>query len=247
VLEFVGTADARQILEGLARGRTKAWPTQEAEAALDRLTERPLTTLQSRYADLRSKDEGKVARALLALTTTPKETVQLIDEEVKKALKAPTPAPPAPKDPKQAALLALMEAQTLTAGGKIAMPLPPVPVVATAETITQRVTVLLEQIDTPEARKLLETIRDKRLALGAPDLGPSALSPDGKLSATVTDGGAIHVRDVATDKVLWVAQGKAVSLAFSKDGTTLISKSSNGVVIGWEVATGKQLFKQQLP
>jgi RNA polymerase sigma factor (sigma-70 family) len=250
VLEFVGTADARQILEGLARGRTKAWPTQEAEAALDRLIERPLATLQSRYADLRSRDEGKVARALLALTTTPKETVQLIGEEVKKALKAPPPAPAAPKDPTRATILALVQAEMLAGDGKVHTRLPLAPAVATGQTITQRVTVLLEQIDTPEARKLLETIGDKKLVLAAPDVGStSTLSPDGKVSATVADGGTIHLHDVATGKIIWAVQGpvKAVSLAFSADGTTLISKSSDGTVSGWEVATGKQLWKQALP
>jgi WD40 repeat protein len=38
--------------------------------------------------------------------------------------------------------------------------------------------------------------------------------------------------------------GKAISVVFSEDGATLITKSDDGKVRGWEVATGKLLFEQ---
>jgi WD domain, G-beta repeat len=41
VLELIGTADARSLLEALARGAPEARQTQEAQAALDRLKKRP--------------------------------------------------------------------------------------------------------------------------------------------------------------------------------------------------------------
>lgn len=240
VLESFGTADARQILEVLARGRAKALPTQEAEAALDRLTERPVTSRQRQYEDLVSADEGRVARALLALAATPKETVQLLDEEVQKRMKAPPP--PKGRPEARAELLKRIDEQSRAAGNFNAKPAPP-----SNETVTKRVSVLLEHIGTPEARKLLETIQQKKVALGAPDAGgTSVVSPDGRILATVDDQGAIHVSDVATGKQLWRHQGpKAVSVAFSADGTMLIAKDSAGKVTGLDVATGKALFVQE--
>jgi WD40 repeat protein len=41
VLEYVGTAEARQLLRGLAKGAPEAWLTREAQAAAERLDQRP--------------------------------------------------------------------------------------------------------------------------------------------------------------------------------------------------------------
>jgi RNA polymerase sigma factor (sigma-70 family) len=40
VLEHIGTAEARQMLESLSRGPAELWPTQEAKASLERLAKR---------------------------------------------------------------------------------------------------------------------------------------------------------------------------------------------------------------
>jgi hypothetical protein len=89
ILEQIGSADARQILQSVKGGRTKAWPTQEAEAALDHLTERLDTTLEATWKDLETKNEAKVARAMLALAATPKETVDFAKKEVEEQTKTP--------------------------------------------------------------------------------------------------------------------------------------------------------------
>ncbi len=41
VLEHIGTAEARQVLAGLAKGAPEARLTQEAKASLERLAKRP--------------------------------------------------------------------------------------------------------------------------------------------------------------------------------------------------------------
>jgi DNA-directed RNA polymerase specialized sigma24 family protein len=43
VLEYVGTADAREVLQDLAAGSPAAWQTREARACLRRLARRPVT------------------------------------------------------------------------------------------------------------------------------------------------------------------------------------------------------------
>jgi hypothetical protein len=40
-LEHIGTAEARRLLQTIARGAPEAWLTQEAQASLERLSRRP--------------------------------------------------------------------------------------------------------------------------------------------------------------------------------------------------------------
>ncbi len=42
VLECIGTAEARRVLEAISQGATEARLTQEAQAALQRLARRPV-------------------------------------------------------------------------------------------------------------------------------------------------------------------------------------------------------------
>ncbi|OAI46951.1 hypothetical protein AYO44_01880 [Planctomycetaceae bacterium SCGC AG-212-F19] len=83
VLEAIGGDEARTILEALARGRARAVPTQEAEVALDRLAAHFAVPVARRWGDLSSTDEARVAQALLALATRPKETLQFLQEQLK--------------------------------------------------------------------------------------------------------------------------------------------------------------------
>jgi RNA polymerase sigma factor (sigma-70 family) len=82
VLEHLGTTDAKAILEALAKGKTRALPTQQAEAALDRLAEQPAATMQARWDSLASKDETTALVALLGLAATPKETVAFVKDRL---------------------------------------------------------------------------------------------------------------------------------------------------------------------
>src|SRR5262249_37412635 len=85
VLEQPGTAAAKGILDGLAKAKTRTLPTQQAEAALGRLAERPPATMQAiqtRWDSLASKDETVALVALLGLAATPKETVAFVKDRL---------------------------------------------------------------------------------------------------------------------------------------------------------------------
>ena len=84
--------------------------------------------------------------------------------------------------------------------------------------------------------------------VGKPSIGPFALSPDGKLAATASDGGRDGVSvifwDTASGKELRSVRGSDVAargLAFSPDGRAVALASQSGLCL-WEVATGKELW-----
>jgi RNA polymerase sigma factor (sigma-70 family) len=312
VLEYIGSNDARQLLEALSRGRTKALTTQEAEAALDRLTERPGTTVRGHYelltmtADVsvegqRSRvkmeeseltrykslfatgalaeglvrekelllasekaklaaleagnDAGQVARALLALAATPKETVQFLADEVKKAdenkAKAKATkgaAKEAPRDAREAEREALLRALDFAVraqgGGSPASAKSSAPSI---ETITKRIAILLDQIGTPEAKAVLEAIQQGKLTPG-PAGGKTAVSPDGKLKAAIENAG-VSVWDVATGKQLWHAKApvELTGVRFSDDGRFVFTDTIEGGTpgYGWDPMTGKLLMSAE--
>jgi RNA polymerase sigma factor (sigma-70 family) len=255
VLEYIGNNDARQLLEALSRGRTKALTTQEAEAALDRLTEKPATSLERQYEALTSKDAGAVARALLALVATPKETTQFFADEVKKAeenkAKAKATkgaAKEAPRDAREAEREALLRALDFTAraqGG--ATPASAKSSAPSRETITKRIGVLLEQIGTPEAKQVLEAIQQGKLTPG-PAGGKTAVSPDGKLKAAIENAG-VSVWDAATGKQLWHAKApvELTGVRFSADGRFVFTDTIEGGTpgYGWDPMTGKLLMSAE--
>jgi RNA polymerase sigma factor (sigma-70 family) len=97
LLEHLGSADAKAILDGLAKGKTRTLPTQQAEAVLGRLAERPTATMQAiqtRWDSLASKDETVALVALLGLAATPKETVAFVKDRLgSRGKEPPAPAP----------------------------------------------------------------------------------------------------------------------------------------------------------
>src|SRR5262249_32780742 len=145
--------------------------TQEAEAALDRLTEKPGTTVQRLYEGLAGRDHAAIARAVLAMAGNAQETTQFFADEVKKK----TQAKPAPKElakprDEQELLKAELEALArkraeLRLMAALANPNVGEQPAGTVgkEIITRRVGFLLEQIGTPEAKQLLESIQEKKI------------------------------------------------------------------------------------
>ncbi len=75
--------------------------------------------------------------------------------------------------------------------------------------------------------------------------GPSALSPDKRLSAA-GNGRAVEITDVASQRVLMrvLAHGNDVTaVAFAPDGKLLFSGDRAGVVCTIDLATGKLVWK----
>jgi hypothetical protein len=95
VLEHINTEESRKLLESVSRGRARAMPTQDAEAALDRLAEGSGVdfSTETRWADLSGKDEGRMLAALLALAGNPKKTLPLLKKQLQPDPKAPLTVP----------------------------------------------------------------------------------------------------------------------------------------------------------
>jgi RNA polymerase sigma factor (sigma-70 family) len=188
VLEKIGTPQAREVLEALARGRTKALATQEAEAALDRLTAPPAITPQRHLEDLASKDAGQVARALLALAATPKETVQFLSTNP--ALTPKTQPNKLDNHFKEKPKLAA-NSTPLPVGKGAPAPNQATPAGPPHEVVTRRLGVLLEHIGTPEARQVWEAIQQGKLLAPVPQPGKSTPSPNPKLRAALEYDGSL--------------------------------------------------------
>ncbi len=108
---------------------------------------------------------------------------------------------------------------------------------------------------TPDGRKLListaegavvwDMVQDKELRtlLGAGE--EIAMMPDGK--SIITNNGSLQRWDLATGQPLWTDTfafghiGEVVSIAFSADGTRLVSAARDGSVRLWDTTTGKPL------
>ncbi|HUF05615.1 MAG TPA: caspase family protein [Aridibacter sp.] len=75
-----------------------------------------------------------------------------------------------------------------------------------------------------------------------PDVGPIAISPDGRSLAIVNADGSVSVWDPVKEKELKSFEGHAGhtrALAFSPDGTILASAGEDGKVILWDAYTGE--------
>jgi RNA polymerase sigma factor (sigma-70 family) len=233
VLEKIGTPEARQILEALARGRAKALATQEAEAAVDRLTAPPVITIQRHFEGLVSQDAGLVARALLALAATPKETVQFLSTTPTVKPKPQSNYKPDPISRTKAKL-----EPPVAAGNTANQATPSGP---SHEAVTKRLGVLLEHIGTPEARQVWEAIQQGKLLAPVAPGGKSASSPDGKLRAEIENDRNVVLYDTATGKQIrsFSAAVQLTSIAFSEEGSLLGAESSDGQRLTWDVRTGK--------
>jgi hypothetical protein len=83
----------------------------------------------------------------------------------------------------------------------------------------------------------------RALACGGSGPHGVAYSPDGRLLAAATWGGALRVWDAASGKEVFTLDGpraQAHVLAFSPDGRTLASGGYDGVVRLWEAASGQE-------
>lgn len=81
ILEHFATPEARQVLESLAFGEADALPTVAARAALER--RKAAVDQENLWAELANPDEGKTILAMLALAAKPKETIALIEKNLK--------------------------------------------------------------------------------------------------------------------------------------------------------------------
>jgi hypothetical protein len=108
ILEAIGTPDARQVLEKLAKGAAAVSLTTAAKSALDRpaVQERPHTpTSEELWTDLASEDAARAYRAMCALT--PAQALALFQKELKPM--------PVVEDKEVAALLTSLEADDFKA------------------------------------------------------------------------------------------------------------------------------------
>ena len=77
----------------------------------------------------------------------------------------------------------------------------------------------------------------------------AALSPDGGLIASVSTKSTIHLRDAATGILLQTIHSIVsdfLTVAFSLDGTQLVSASGNGLLQTWDAVSGSMLHMQYL-
>lgn len=86
---------------------------------------------------------------------------------------------------------------------------------------------------------------EARLAAQWPTAGPArqaAFSDDGRLAALSDASGAIAIRDAHSWKALrtLVHPGGATTVAFTRDGTTLVSGGYDGSIRFWDLGTGRQ-------
>src|SRR5205823_390751 len=95
--------------------------------------------------------------------------------------------------------------------------------------LPQRAGILLEHINTPEARAVLKNLRDNR---DPPPL--TAKSPDGTLEARVlpSRNNTVSVTAVATGKTHfeWQHKSEVRSIAFSPDGNRIAAAGTDGEI-----------------
>jgi WD40 repeat protein len=91
----------------------------------------------------------------------------------------------------------------------------------------------------------------RAIPMGGSGLGFVALSPDGKLLATLGPDRSVALWDTATAKKVQQIKelkGTATSLAFSPDSKTIVSRNQDGKFLQqWEIASGKEVRQFGIP
>lgn len=246
VLEQIGSEEARKIVETVSKGRAKAGPTQEAEATLDRMDAKPPVTMKRQWEDLSCKDDGKVARALLGMAATPKETVAFLKELIdKKALKS------AVQDERVTGLIADLDNESFDVRARATREL----IVLGQEAVPALQQALKKDNPKPslESRlsmeELLAVIAKRAATLPPP--GPNVpVQPQSGTTSVLVKRLSVLVVYVGTDeakelleaiKASKLLSGQGGKEAISPDGKVRATGSEDGTITVFDVASGKQI------
>jgi hypothetical protein len=101
----------------------------------------------------------------------------------------------------------------------------------------KRLAVVLDNVDSPEAREVAALISKVNTR--------SALAPDGRSRVDIDENGAVRKTDVASSKLLWsmIAVGGASCCAYSPDGKTIAAGANDGSLMVIDGATGKMIMQ----
>jgi len=235
VLEHIGAADARAVLQAMARGTARARPTQVADSALGRLARRPVITADARWDDLTGKDENATTRAILALAADPKRAVAFIKEQERK--RGPLFAPV--EDPRIALLIANLGNEQYAVREKAFRKL--VELGRTAEPSLRRA--LVGNPDVEVSRRVEVALQKIETSLPAK---PRDTGPLSRLTVLLEHLGTPEARELLAslrkDKVGVARQAQPV---VSPDGRTHLAADKDGGIVLWEAAGARIRWRFQ--